>query len=110
MARVDVTVVCSSVPRPSPGASLIVQIRDTSLQDAPATVLGEARTTVTRGNDGLLARVLVSIPAITRHSTVWAHVDVDGDGRVSRGDYVTMQSYPLPPGPTIQVQVEVKAV
>ena len=24
-----------------------------------------------------------------------AHVDLDGDGEVERGDYVTMQSYPV---------------
>jgi hypothetical protein len=26
---------------------------------------------------------------------VTAHVDLDGDGQVERGDYVTMQSYPV---------------
>jgi hypothetical protein len=42
--------------------------------------------------------------------TVWAHVDVDGDGRVSKGDWVTVQSYPLPEGEAARLAVAVRRV
>ena len=50
--------------------------------------------------EGLKARDAGGTP------TVWVHVDTDRDGRVSRGDYVTVQSYPASP----QLRVVVKQV
>ena len=93
--------------RPPDGSSLIVQLRDTSVQDAPATILGEKRGKVGAGGGDLLATIEVDAKARGVRPEVWAHVDVDGDGRVSRGDYVTMQSYPIPDGarPVLEVTV-----
>jgi hypothetical protein len=42
--------------------------------------------------------------------TVWAHVDVDRDGKVSAGDYLTVQSFPLPRVATPRAEVTVKRV
>jgi hypothetical protein len=42
--------------------------------------------------------------------TIWAHVDFDGDGRVSRGDFVTEAVYPVPPGVQPRVTVRVSEV
>jgi len=33
--------------------------------------------------------------SIVDGTTIWAHVDVDRDGRVSTGDFITVQSYPV---------------
>lgn len=110
MMRATVEIFVEGQVRPPVGASIIVQVRDTSRQDAPATVLGEARGTVREGPGSRLGSAEVSVSATGVESTVWAHVDVDGDGRVSKGDFVTVQSYPVPPGPSPRLQVTVKRV
>lgn len=87
------------VAQPPPGAAVIVQLRDVSLQDAPARVLSEKRANILEGSKAarqkpLRVQLAVETPTAIR-TVVWAHVDVDGDGRVSRGDFVTMQSFPV---------------
>jgi hypothetical protein len=37
---------------------------------------------------------------------VWVHVDVDESGDVSKGDYITMQSYPVRGGGSMRVEVQ----
>ena len=48
------------------------------------------------GDSPAIARVTLEIDRVPDIGTVWAHVDVDGDGSVSIGDFITMQSYPIP--------------
>ena len=87
------------------GSPVSVEIRDTALQDAPARTLGGTRGRIDGPRDGLVAVVAVEVEQLARESTIWAHIDVDGDGRVSRGDFLTTQSYPVPrtPNPTVRV-------
>jgi uncharacterized lipoprotein YbaY len=105
-----VEVLVSGPARPPAGAPVIVQVRDTGLADAPATILGEARGTVAGGRSDSLATVEINVAAISSTTTIWAHVDVDGDGRVSQGDYVTTQSYPVPRESDPRLPVAVKPV
>lgn len=81
---------------PPAGATVIVQIRDTSEADAAARVLGEARATAS--GEAAVASLEVLMRAPAKRPTIWVHADVDGDGRVSTGDYITTQSYPVEPG------------
>ncbi len=90
-----VDVACSESEPPPSGAAVIVQLRDTTYQDAAAKIVAEARATVRRQGE-TLATVTLDAPA--ERGTVWAHVDVDGDGEVSKGDYVTKRSFPSPAG------------
>jgi len=41
---------------------------------------------------------------------VRVHADVDGDGRVSRGDYVSMQSYPVTADTSGRMEIVVREV
>jgi hypothetical protein len=92
--RKTIEIDCSSDAPPA-GASVIVQVRDTSLADAAATIVAEARTTTT-ATGGRLADVELELPDDDLEGkTVWVLVDVDGDGGVSLGDYITKQSFPL---------------
>lgn len=81
----------ASVPRGSP---LLVELRDTSLADAPAVILKRVNSTVARaGADSL--RVTMDPGSVPEGTTVWVHLDADSNGRVSIGDYITVESYPV---------------
>ena len=80
--------------RPAQGSPITVQLRDTSLADAPAIVVAEATGVVRQGGE-CLDTVDLTISSVPRHATIWVHVDVDRDGRVTKGDYITTASYPL---------------
>jgi uncharacterized lipoprotein YbaY len=95
--------------RPPVGAPIRVQVRDTSLQDAPARVLAEHRVAVRKSGGQRIAQVTLNFGPEGR-PTVWAHVDVDGDGRVSRGDYVSTRSYPASQTDETPLQVVLRAV
>jgi len=101
--RLTVEVVCSESEAPPSGAPVIVQVRDTTYQDAAATIVAEARATV-HHKGTTLATVTIDAPAENR--TVWAHVDVNRDGEVSKGDYITKRSFPVPAdGGALRVEV-----
>jgi Uncharacterized protein conserved in bacteria len=81
------------------GATLIVRLEDVSYADAPAGVLAEY---VEHGvafdpqqDSGLKFRLAGPEPDSQSQYAVQAHVDVDGDGVVSSGDFINMQSYPV---------------
>jgi hypothetical protein len=39
--------------------------------------------------------IIVDIIPVRAYYTIWVHVDVDADGQVSIGDYITMESFPV---------------
>lgn len=73
---------------------MIVEAHDTSLADAPSRVVARGRGVV-RATKDVLASVSLALDALPSDCTIWAHIDVDGDGRISVGDFITMESFPL---------------
>ena len=94
--QIDVMVDPAASSRPPPGSPVHVELRDTSLADAAARVLCQAESVVGEPCAPRLASVTLPEAGPSPGTTVWAHVDVGRDGRVSVGDYITMQSYPVP--------------
>jgi uncharacterized lipoprotein YbaY len=107
---VTVEIHASGDERPPSKAPVIVQVQDTSLADAPARVLGEGRGSVAARDGAALAEIDVDVSEPSPGMTVWAHVDVDHDGRVSKGDFITMQSNRVPDGTKPSLSVTVKKV
>ena len=99
--QVTVEIVAAE-PGPPAGAAVIVQVRDAAVADEASQLLGETRATWS----GAVARMQVDCD-MSGSPIVFVHVDVDGDGEISTGDYITMQSYPVHGG---AVRVEVKKV
>ena len=92
--------------RPPEGAPLVVQVLDTTYADAPAQLLDEAKTQVRGGQGPVLQTVELGYrPTGAVQHRVRAHVDVDRDGAVSRGDFVTMAAYPVRNDERIRVAV-----
>lgn len=85
---------------PFQGARAIVRLQDTTYADAPARPLAEQVLEGVRHDRGASEELPFALrgpspPAETRDASVSAHVDVDGDGRISPGDLVSQQSYPV---------------
>lgn len=77
-----------------PGSPLRIELRDTSYADAPAKLLKRVDRTVARKGRTTTVAVSMDEP-VPDGTTVWAHNDVDRDGRVSKGDFLSMESYPV---------------
>ncbi len=108
--NLKVDLIVSAGKRPAPGTPVWVQLRDTSLADAPAVVLAEARGVVQPGTAPLVASVELKTDALPPGTTVWARVAGSGDmQRTQVGDYITMASYPVT-GADRALAVEVKQV
>lgn len=90
---------------PPPGSPVLVQVVDAALQDAAATVLAETR--VASVGEPVIAVAELDVPRPGAYPIVQVHVDVDGDGKVSEGDFITMQSYPCRGG---AMSVEIRRV
>jgi hypothetical protein len=82
--------------RPPPGTPLHVEIRDTTYADTLAPLVSEASGTVEAGDGARLGALQLDVaPDAPSDLTVFAHVDVDQDGKVSTGDFITTAAYPL---------------
>ena len=103
----QLTIVCAGGEAFPPGSKLIVEVRDTSYADAPATKLHRAEKAVAKKGRTTSISLPIKLASVPDGTTVWAHVDVDGDGRGGEGDYISMESYPVTqssPKTTIQVK------
>ena len=103
--HVRVEVFAAGGQNPPAGSSVIVQVRDTAYQDTTSAVMAETRGKTV--DETVIAIAELDVPQPGAYPTVFVHVDVDGDGQISKGDYITMQSYPCT---TTKMAVEVKKV
>jgi len=108
---VEVNVDPASGERPPAGTPVHVELRDTSLADAPARVLASAEAFVGEAGGGHL--LTVELPEADADAmpssgwTVWAHADVSETGDVTKGDYITMQSHAVPSAEQMPARVPV---
>lgn len=87
-----------------------MEVRDTSLIDAPSRTVGAADGQVREQASSWLDTLEVEAPSPCRHCTIWAHVDVDNDHKVSPGDFVTTVAYPVPPDSPARLTIRVQKV
>lgn len=93
------TIQLQDVTEAASNATVRVRVQDTSRSDAAASTVAEEvirGVSIVPGAQGIPFTVR-GIPqnAGARYS-VRVHVDVDGSGAVTRGDYVSTQSHPVP--------------
>ena len=97
----------SAEPLPR-GKPLRIEVRDTSLADAPAVLLDRVDRTVPKAASSI--PLTLTTDSVPRGATLWVHVDVDEDGRVSEGDFITMESYPLDARAEQSIAIRVRRV
>lgn len=93
-----------------PGGLVKIEVRDTSLADAAAVLLQRKELLVPKLGRTTVLPVSIDVAEIRDGTTIWAHIDVDRDGRVSKHDYVTVESYPLANVPSQNIQIRVRRV
>lgn len=93
-----------------PGSPMRIEIRDTSVADAPAVVLKQLRTVVPISGRTTEMEVAMEVPSVPSGTTVWVHLDSDSDGRVSPGDFVSVESFPLASVPSQAVTIRIKKI
>jgi uncharacterized lipoprotein YbaY len=81
------------------GAAVYVRLIDVSLADAAARTVSEYQNRSLPDGTNTSHKInfeLTADPVDSRGSyTIAAHVDLDGDGKASIGDYITMESFPV---------------
>ena len=84
---------------PFGGATAYVRLEDVTAADAPAVVVAEE---VLRdvafdpeADDNVTFVLEGGAPDPRASYSVRVHVDLDGDGEVSRGDFISTESYPV---------------
>ena len=97
------------------GATVHVRLEDVSYADAPSRVVTEQMirdVSHESGTENILNFTLYGdAPDEKGRYIVTVHVDLHGQGRVTRGDYLSMESYPvLTHGRPSQVSVRVREV
>jgi uncharacterized lipoprotein YbaY len=81
------------------GATVHVRLQDVTLADGPARTVAEQTIPNVSHPGSSGGTVAFSLRAgrfdMRARYVVRVHVDVDRDGRVSRGDYISTESYPV---------------
>lgn len=85
------------------GAAVEVRVSDATRLDAPALMVDEMRIAElpqpTSSSQPIPFELRIAAPEQNQRYVLWARVDLDRDGRTSRGDFITMQDYPVQTGP-----------
>jgi uncharacterized lipoprotein YbaY len=80
-------------------ATIYVRLEDVSRVDALSKTVAEQVLHNVSHQAGHQSQLAINLRGTTPDErasyAVYVHVDVDGDGKVSRGDYISMESYPV---------------
>jgi uncharacterized lipoprotein YbaY len=94
-------------------ATVYVRLEEVSRADAPSRIVAEQvlRGVTYEPGQPLQFELRGTVPADRASYRLRVHVDVDGDGQVSRGDYVSTESIPVTPSTAhLPLQVRVHRV
>jgi uncharacterized lipoprotein YbaY len=81
-----------------PGSNVYVRLEDVSMIDTYSKVVSEQSITGINHEVDTSTKLNFEIQGMTYddHSySIRVHVDIDGDGNMSKGDFINMQSYPV---------------
>lgn len=103
------SVIVNADPRQVRNATVYVRLEDVSRVDAPSRIVAEQVLSGGAFAEGQPLRFELRgvLPGGSGSCRLRVHVDVDGDGQVSPGDYVSTESYPVTPS-TAQTDIEVR--
>jgi uncharacterized lipoprotein YbaY len=83
------------------GASVYVRLLDVSRADAASSTIAEYRITHlpagTKTSETISFEIEAEVPDPRASLILAAHLDMNRDGEISIGDYITMESFPVSP-------------
>jgi uncharacterized lipoprotein YbaY len=98
----------------SPKSTIYVRLEDVTMIDSHSEVISEQIIRGANHQDNSNSKINFEIQGMIcdKHSyIVSVHADLDGDGNISKGDFINMQSYPvLTHGYPNYVSVSVKEI
>jgi len=108
-------IVFAERPELPPDATAYVRLLDTSAADAPSSKIAEQvlKNIAKKANQGEAIPFAINgkIESERASYTLSVLVDLDGDGEISQGDFINMQSYPvLTFGFPNRVSIEVRQI
>jgi uncharacterized lipoprotein YbaY len=84
---------------PFTGATLYVRLENITSVDVASKVVAEyVKRNVAldpKISSDVIFAIVGNLPDPRASYAVRAHIDIDGDGEVSQGDFISMQSYPV---------------
>jgi uncharacterized lipoprotein YbaY len=103
------SVIINADPSQLRNATVYVRLEDVSRADAPSRIVAEQVLSGVSFAEGTPLRFELRgvLPGGSLSCRLRVHVDVDGDGQVSLGDYVSTESYPVTPS-TAQADMQVR--
>jgi uncharacterized lipoprotein YbaY len=112
---VTVEIMMSEVAQPFSNATAYVRLEEVTYADAPAHLIAEDvinNVSYTGSSNTIATSVLHGQIADSQaHYSIRVHLDLDGDRQISRGDYISTESYPvLTHGHPNHVSVRVQAI
>jgi uncharacterized lipoprotein YbaY len=94
-------------------ARVFVRLEDATVADAPSLLVAERVLEQVEARPRATAAFALDVAGLWpgRRYIVRAHADCDGDGELSRGDYVSTQSHPISIGRSrIKVRIPLKRI
>lgn len=97
------------------GATLYVTLEDVTYADSKAVIVGKIVKENVAYDPAAPQPLTFELPVEVHERNalynIRAHFDLDGDGQISRGDYLSTQSYPvITKGHPLEVSVRVKRI
>lgn len=112
MITVRGTAVAPAGAAVAPAACVHVEIRDTTLADAPSVILAARTYRGVAVRPGVRLPFTITAADAPDHAvlSLRVHVDVAGDGAVTSGDLLSTRFHPLPVAGPVDVTVPLTAI
>jgi hypothetical protein len=107
------TIRFQNVSKPAHRVTVFVRVEEIGQAEGPASRIAEVilRNVDISAEASPLPFTIANVTVVPGgRQVVRVHADVDGDGRVSRGDYVSMQSYPVTADTSGRMEIVVREV
>lgn len=97
---------------PFSGATAYVRMEDVSRADAPSRVISEQilrNVSYSPQQNGIAFVLHGMMPTPSGRYTISVHIDLNNNGKIDPGDYITMESFPVLTGGRPNKAIQIRA-
>ena len=107
---VEGEIIFRQIPTSFSGATVFIFLEDNNRADAPSVVVARSVLHgISRSPENISSihfRIVHPSPDSNAQLAISIHIDVDGDGKISPGDFITMESFPVTGNNPLAVYVQ----